>query len=59
MINNGYYLSERSSGEKPYVLPVSGQYHQFEVGAIARSELIKHDEDQLFENEINSCFHFI
>ena len=37
LINNGYYLSERSSGEKPYVLPVSGQLpKQFEVGAIAR-----------------------
>ena len=46
LINNGYYLSERSSGEKPYVLPVSGQYHQFEVGAIARSELINQDQDQ-------------
>jgi len=38
LINNGYYLSERyTSGEKPYVLPVSGQLNkQFEVGAIAR-----------------------
>ena len=38
MINNGYYLSERySSGEKPYVLPVSGHLTKtFEVGAIAR-----------------------
>ena len=32
LINNGYYLSERSSGEKPYVLPVSGPLpKQFEV----------------------------
>ena len=38
LINNGYYLSERySSGEKPYVLPVSGHLTKtFEVGAIAR-----------------------
>lgn len=38
LINNGYYLSERfSSGEKPYVLPVSGHLKKtFEVGAIAR-----------------------
>ena len=59
LINNGYYLSERSSGEKPYVLPVSGQYHQFEVGAIARSELINQDEDQQFETKINLNFHLI
>ena len=39
LINNGYYLSERHSGEKPYVLPVSGHLSkQFEVGAIARLE---------------------
>ena len=32
-----YYLSERNSGEKPYVLPVKGQLsQQFDVGAIAR-----------------------
>ena len=31
MINNGYFLSERSSGEKPYVLPVSGHAKQYEV----------------------------
>ena len=31
-INNGYFLSERYSGEKPYVLPVSGNYqHTYEV----------------------------
>ena len=42
LINNGYYLSERSSGEKPYVLPVSGHLsHQFEVGAIARSDCLR------------------
>ncbi|XP_023343359.1 sushi, von Willebrand factor type A, EGF and pentraxin domain-containing protein 1 [Eurytemora carolleeae] len=36
-INNGYFLSERYSGEKPYVLPVSGNYqHTYEVGAVAR-----------------------
>ncbi len=28
VINNGYFLSERYSGEKPYVLPVSGSSQQ-------------------------------
>ena len=38
LINNGYYLSERSSGEKPYVLPVSGQLaKQFEVNLICET----------------------
>jgi len=37
LINNGYFLSERYSGEKPYVLPVSGNYqHTYEIGAVAR-----------------------
>lgn len=31
LINNGYYLSERSSGEKPYVLPVSGNFLSLET----------------------------
>jgi len=36
LINNGYFLSERYSGEKPYVLPVSGFQLTYEVGAVAR-----------------------
>ena len=38
LINNGYFLSERFSGEKPYVLPVSGNYqHTYEVRIILLS----------------------
>ena len=36
------FITERSSGEKPYVLPVSGHLRQqFEVGAIARWDFEK------------------